>query len=367
MSKRLQNYPDPMDVLDQYGADAIRCYLASSGVVAAENLNFSAKSVEEALRKNIMILWNVYKFYEMYTVNNQQTVNDKQLELQNVLDQWILVRLNELVSEVTKSMDAYDLPRSVRPIGDFINDFSTWYIRRSRDRFKGTDETDKQAALATTSHVLVTLSKIMAPFMPFIAEQVWQKVTGNNFSVDNKSVHLEKWPATEPADQAILEQMEVIRKVVEAGLAKRDEVGIKIRQPLPFYSTDLIKELPVDYIEIIKDELNILELRFGVNELGTEMTEELLMDGAKRELVRTINNLRKNAGLTIQDRIIVSWNIAEADFIKPMAKKVFVESSSDLAKDVLADEIREEHTMAVDLEKEVKVNGEVVWLGIKKI
>ncbi len=374
MSKRLQNYPDPMYVLEHYGADAIRCYLASSGVVSAENLNFAEKGVEEALRKNIMILWNVYKFYEMYAGEMHG-----EAESESVLDQWILARLNELIEEVTKNMDAYDLPRSVRPIGDFINDLSTWYIRRSRDRFKGDDEADKQAALATTGYVLTVLSEVMAPFMPFIAEQIWQKVTGNNFSDENKSVHLEAWPTFESADKTVLGQMEAIRKIVEAGLAKRDEAGIKIRQPLPYYSTDIsffkdvldgkdesIKNMIKPFVEIVKDELNVLELRGGQNELGTEMTEELLMEGVKRELVRFINAMRKNAGLTIQDRIVVYWNIAEADFAKPMVKKVFVEMGEGLSKDVLADEIREEHTMAVDLEKEVKANGEVVWLGIKK-
>lgn len=369
MAKRLQNYPDPMYVLDRYGADAIRSYLIGSSVVAAENLNFAEKGVEEALRKNIMILWNVYKFYEQYA--SDSSLPSAPDGSQNVLDQWIIARLNELIEEVTKNMNAYDLPRSVRPIGDFINDLSTWYIRRSRDRFKGEDEADKQAALATTGHVLIELSKVMAPFMPFIAEQVWQKVTGNNFGNEGKSVHLEEWPKLVTSEQeiesSILAQMETVRKIVEAGLAKRDEVNMKIRQPLPYYSTDLVKGLAPAYVEVIKDELNVLELRFGANELGTEMTEELLMEGSKRELVRFINAMRKNAGLTIQDRVAVYWDIAEAESAASMAKRVFAELGGELAKDVLADEIKPGRAAELDLEKEVKVNGELVWLGIKKI
>jgi isoleucyl-tRNA synthetase len=373
MSKSKKNFPDPYKVINEFGADALRAYLMGSSVMHAENLFFNENEVKDLFRKNVMILWNVYKFYEMYAAEGEPKISSSEFEIgdgKNVLDKWILARLDELIDEVTKQMDAYDLPRSVRPLGDFINDLSTWYIRRSRDRFKGEDEADKQAALATTGHVLVKLAKVMAPFMPFIAEQVWQKVTGFDFKDESRSVHLEEWPISELRNKMypeVLEEMETVRKIVEAGLAKRDEVGMKIRQPLPYYSTDLVKELSSEYVEIIKDELNVSELRFGANELGTEMTEELLMEGTKRELVRFINAMRKNAGLTIQDRITIYWNATEADFAKPMVKKVFDELGEELAKDVLASEIKSGNSSEIDLEKEVKVNGEPVWLGIKKI
>jgi isoleucyl-tRNA synthetase len=384
MAKRLKNYPDPASIFDQFGADALRYYLLTSPVMQADNINFSAVGVQEALRKNVMVLWNVYKFYEQYAVETQNFASLPKSE--NVLDQWILAKLNLLIEEVTKNMNGYDLPRSVRPISEFINDFSTWYIRRSRDRFKGDDELDKQAALATTKFVLIELAKVMAPFMPFMAETIWQKVFGFNFKDEDKSVHLEKWPyyVSTPEDNKlflpILEQMELAKKIVEAGLAARDRVGIKIRQPLPYYSTDCGKDFKLgegtdvfvtepsnEFIQIVKEELNVLEIRFGKDELGIELTEELRMDGVKRELVRSINAMRKNVGLTIQDKIIVYWNIAEADFTTPQVKKVMTELGKEIAKDVLAEEIREEHTMEVDLEKEVKVNGEMVWLGVKKI
>jgi isoleucyl-tRNA synthetase len=440
MAKRLNNYPDPIYIFDRYGADAIRYYLISSSVVAAENLNFSEKGVEEALRKNIMILWNVYKFYETYENDLSSRGSDSdhgdlgstgsdivqmgtnkpeiatpvaRNDSVNVLDQWVLARLNQLIEEVTKNMNAYDLPRSVRPIGDFINDLSTWYIRRSRDRFKGeaTSEPspsaswrtspsgrggdaldDRQAALATTKYVLIELSKVMAPFMPFISEQIWQKVSGFNFEDENQSVHLEAWPAlssrgsvsdrgdlglvsadivqvstdkpeiaTPAARNDILVRMELVRKIVEAGLAKRDEVGIKIRQPLPYYSTDLASELSAELIQILKDELNVLEIRFGANELGTEMTEELKLAGNLRELVRFINALRKNAGLTIEDRIEISWQ-AESEIIG----KVFAEMGEQLMKDTLAVAIKNEKG-ETDIEKQVKVNGDEVWLGVRKV
>lgn len=381
MSKRLNNYPDPMAMFEKYSADAMRSYLLTSSIVAAENLNFSEKGVEEAMRKNIMILWNVYKFYEMYAGESELRItnHESRIESQNVLDQWILARLDALVEEVTKNMNAYDLPRSVRPIGDFINELSTWYIRRSRDRFKsdatppsplegegwGEVGDDRQNALVTTKFVLIELAKVMAPFMPFISEQLWQKVSGYNFTDSDKSVHLEFWPGLESRvtshESRVLEEMEVVRKIVEAGLAARDDKGIKIRQPLPYYSTDIVKELATEYADIIKDELNVLEIKFGNNELGTEMTEELLNEGSKRELVRFINALRKNAGLTIEDRVVIYYSSVDARI-----HFVMTNMNEALMRDTLADAIKSEK-VEVLIGKDVIVNGAVAWLGLKKL
>jgi isoleucyl-tRNA synthetase len=372
MSKSKKNYPDPYKVINAYGADALRAYLMGSTVMHADNLFFNEDEVKELFRKNNMILWNVYKFYEMYAGQEQGVGSREQSESNNVLDQWILAKLDELIVEVTKSMNAYDLPRSVRPIGDFINDLSTWYIRRSRDRFKSDDLNDKNNALATTKYVLIELAKVMAPFMPFISENLWQKVTGNNFTDENRSVHLEHWPISREVDKVVLGQMEAIRFVVEAGLAKRDEVGIKIRQPLPYYSTDipLFNQSDLDektrsdmapYIEIIKDELNVMEIRFGLNELGTEMTEELLDEGMKRELVRTINNLRKNAGLTIEDRVEIYWTSSNERIASVFSKK-----AEELMKDTLSVAIHNKDGES-DIEKQVKVNGEEAVIGLKKV
>ena len=382
MAKRLHNYTDPAVILEQYGADALRYYLLSSSVMMIEDLNFSDQGVVEALRKNLMVLWNVYKFYEMYAGSNQQAAINNQQNSTNILDRWILAKLNQLIKEVTAQMESYDLPRSVRPISDFINDLSTWYIRRSRDRFKSDDINDKQAALATTQDVLIELSKVMAPFMPFMAEQIWQRVTGNNFNDNQKSVHLEPWPVASgvPArfdsrsdsggeretHNEIIEEMEKVRKIAEAGLAARDVAGFKIRQALQSYSTTITKELSEEMTTLVKDELNVLEIKFGKDELNTELTEELKLDGVRRELVRSINNLRKNAGLTISDRVAIYWSIDEADFAAPMAKQVFEKFGQEIKKDTLADSITHKHNQEVTQAKEVKVNGEMVWLGINK-
>ncbi|MEI8361120.1 MAG: isoleucine--tRNA ligase [bacterium] len=363
MSKRLNNYPDPVLMFDKYSADAMRNYLLTSSVMGAENLNFSEKGVEEAMRKNVMILWNVYKFYEMYAIEGSRDDRAENIST-NKLDQWILAKLDSLIIEVTKNMEAYDLPRSARPIGEFVNELSTWYLRRSRDRFKSDDQVDKGLALQTTKHVLLQLSKVMAPFMPFMAEQLWQKVGGYNFSNFDQSVHLEAWPVRDiknfESDKKNIDEMEVVRKIVEAGLAARDEKGIKIRQPLPYYSTEVVSELAVEYLEIIKDELNVLEVRFGESILGTEMTEELLQDGARREIVRFVNALRKNAGLTIEDRIVLHFESSD----KRINDTIEIYKQA-LMKDVLANDIVVGKSEVL-IEKKVVVNGAEVWLGLQK-
>lgn len=231
MSKRLQNYPDPMIVMEKYGSDALRAYLSASPVMAAENLNFSEAGVQESLRKNVMVLWNIYKFYEMFAADGNDKI--KAEESRNILDKWILEKLNLLIKEITGALEAYNLPKAMRPITEFIDELSTWYLRRSRDRFKSEDEADKQNALATTRYVLIELAKLMAPFLPFMAENLWQKASGHDFNNESQSVHLEKWPeAVLPdhegeTDGSVLANMATVRRIVELGLAKRDEAGIR--------------------------------------------------------------------------------------------------------------------------------------------
>ncbi|MDD4272048.1 MAG: isoleucine--tRNA ligase [Patescibacteria group bacterium] len=367
MAKRLKNYPDPSYVFEQYGVDATRYYLFASPVLVAENLNFSEEGVKESLRKIIMILWNIYKFYAMYEKEGENKSGECALpECENILDKWILARLNMLIKEVTEGMNGYNIPKAARPIDGFINDFSTWYIRRSRDRFKSDNQADKKSALDITKYVLTQLTKIMAPFTPFIAEQIWQKTTGYNFKDENKSVHLTAWPLyddpMEKEDEEILKQMAEARKIVELGLAKRDEAGVKVRQALNELRITNY-ELRDEYKNLIMDELNVKNVvsEKGKGELKVELdtviTDELKLEGLKREIVRTVNNLRKNAGLTIKDKITLSWH---GDAV--LVKKVFNEMANELKKDTLSEKIVED-----DSGDEVKVNGEKVKLGIKKL
>jgi isoleucyl-tRNA synthetase len=376
MSKKLQNYPDPMLVFDQYGADALRYYLLISPVMLADNFNFTEKGVSDALRKINMTLWNVVRFYSMFEEGEMRdkTQDIEKVDSTNVLDEWILARLDQLIAEVTEGMKAYNLPAASRPIAKFIDDLSTWYIRRSRDRFKGSNEVDKDNALATTRFVLLELSKVMAPFTPFIAEQVWQKITGNNFEDKEKSVHLEEWAKEESRiknqELKIIEEMEQVRKIVELGLAKRDEAGMKVRQPLnelKVKSEKLKVEELKKYSELILDEVNVKSVDFIVEgeeisvELDLEITEDLKIEGMKRELVRFINSLRKNAGLTINDKIDVCYD-TESEIIKTTFEKF----GSDIMSDTLADEIKAEVSDTLEFQKEIKANGEELVLGVVK-
>lgn len=338
MSKKLKNYPDPLLVMEKYGSDALRAYLLSSPVVLAENLNFSEKGVEEALRKNIMVLWNVYKFYEMYAgeINGPIARPDSA----NVLDGWIIAKLKLLIREVTEAFEAYNLPKATRPITDFIDELSTWYLRRSRDRFKSDDQRDKQNALMTARYVFAELAKLMAPAMPFMAENIWQKASGYEFANQDRSVHLEAWPEPEElsADEGIvLAQMKNTRNIVELGLAKRDEAGIKIRQMLASITVKSENELAGDYIELLKDELNLAAVSFIKAtgnlevELDTTITPELKKEGIKRELVRLINNLRKDNNLSIADAAQISVSGASAEIIE-----VIKERGAEIMKDTMS-------------------------------
>ena len=357
MSKKLKNYPDPMLIMEKYGSDALRAYLLSSPVMLAENLNFSEKSVEESLRKNIMILWNVYKFYEMYGENISGEI--KVPTSDKAIDKWIVAKLKLLNQEITEAFEAYNLPKATRPITDFVDELSTWYLRRSRDRFKEEGE-DKQAVLITLRYVLSELAKIIAPAMPFMAENLWQKVSGYNFSDKNKSVHLESWSEFSELsadEKTILVEMETVRKIVELGLAERDKAGVKIRQMLGSITVsgkDLL--LTDEYLDLVKDELNIQQVIIEASSsdyptvvLDTVITPELKKEGIKRELIRLINNLRKDLNLTLSDRTSVL--VAGAD---NLILETIKEKEDDIKKDTLSSSI--ESVIEITEGKEVKID-----------
>lgn len=372
MSKSFGNYPDPRLVLEKYGSDALRMYFMSSSIMIGDDTSLSEKDIQDSLRKNIMILWNVYNFYAMYAAESK--VESYKVESKNILDQWILARLNQLIAGVTDNLEKYHLPAAARPISEFIDDLSTWYIRRSRDRFKGDDINDKEAAMATTGYVLFQLSKVIAPFMPFIAEQLWQKITGNDFKDGNKSVHLGEWPkqlSITNDELRIVDDMKMVRKIVELGLAKRDEAGIKIRQPIASLKIKMQKSKCKninDYIKLIQDELNAktAEVIYSEDdallvEIDTTITGELKLEGIKRDLVRSINNLRKDAGLTIQDRAEIYWQTDDK-----MVREVFEKMKEEVMKDTLSTDVKDSLYAGVDLQKEVKVNDAKIILAIKK-
>jgi isoleucyl-tRNA synthetase len=321
MSKSKNNFPDPMLVINKYGADALRYYLTVSGVMRAEDLRFSEKGVDEIYKKVILIALNVLSFYKMFA--SEAPV--KPVNSENILDRWILAKLNLLISETTRCLEDYDLPRAAKPIADFVNDLSTWYLRRSRERFKSGNGKEQGAALSALREVLFKLALVSAPFMPYLAEHLWQEIG------QDSSVHLQDWPHFDDdlIDEKILEKMRQAREIVELALALRDEAGVKIRQPLStlFYTAS---GLDAEYEQIIADELNVLKIEFvkkipEANEvkkkemanaavgLDIELNEQLKQLGLLRELTRQINQLRKEAGLTIKDSVKIIYQTDSAE------------------------------------------------------
>ncbi len=303
MSKKLQNYPDPMEIVEKYGADALRLYLLSSPVMQAENLSFSESGVDEIVKKNIGRLSNVLAFYKLY---EDGTVRDHTSA--NVLDRWVITRLDELIIETTRGYEAYQLDSAVRSLPRFIDDLSVWYVRRSRDRFKEEGE-DKRQALATLRYVLHRLSLAMAPAMPFFAEHLFQSVKEGE---DEESVHLAAWPEVSVQtgffmrffgwgnkDKEILEAMEAARAIVTKALEARDAAKIKVRQPLARLSIPQGSRLVEAYLSIIAEEVNVKKVdKVGkVLALDTNITNELREEGFVRDSIRKIQAFRKMQNL----------------------------------------------------------------------
>lgn len=302
MSKSYGNYPDPKETLEKYGADAIRMYFLTSPLFIGGDMNLSEKDIRDSLRKNIMLLLNVVKFYEESATDNLEHKSSD-----NLLDRWIISRLNELHKEVTESMEKYDLPSATRPITGFIEDLSTWYLRQNRDRLNNKDA----GALSTIYEVLETLSKLIAPFVPFTSEYVWQKLTKNNFEDENKSVHLESWPeANKNIDSELLKDMKKIREIVSIGLKQRDQNKVGLKWPLS--KVVIYSEKIKGFDEILKEQLNVKEVEFRLGrgdltvELDFELTPELEAEGYAREVSRHVQAFRKNLGLQKKDKIELS-------------------------------------------------------------
>ncbi len=374
MSKRLKNYPDPMELVEKYGADALRFYLLSSPAVAAENLNFSEKGVDEIYKKVILRFWNVYKFYDLYIdqsgqhsdrygLNQRKSVSSPRKSV-FVLDKWILARLEQLKKEVSGYLDKYELNRTVVPISDFVDDFSTWYIRRSRERFKKADKD----AIMTTKFVLEEFSKIIAPFAPFISEAIY---LATNDKRQETSVHLEAWPRLDKklVDKKLIESMVKIRGIASLGLEARAKAGIKIRQPLASLSIKhwvLNIKQEKELLQILVDEVNVKKIIVnpklrGQVELDTKITPELKAEGRIRELTRIVQDLRKEAGYQPKD-VIYLWLEAPKEI-----ESAVNEYLKDFKKKVGAKTIEFRRSEKFGAELETKIENEKIWLGIKKI
>ena len=269
MSKRLKNYPDPINIINKYGADALRLYLINSPVVRAESLRFSEEGVKHALRHLIIPWWNAYSFFVTYANVDKWTPERKSNQYNNLLDKWIQSSLASLKESVSIAMDNYDLQSAVKPFVTFIEDLTNWYIRRSRRRFwKADDDADKFEAYSTLYDTLLSLCKIAAPFTPFISERIYINLRNENMP---QSVHLCDFPTSADIKRDIIleEQMKLVIRAVEQGRALRTEYKLKNRQPLSRIFIVCKDEKLLSNIQelesLISDELNIKEVEFSTN------------------------------------------------------------------------------------------------------
>ncbi|HVI60905.1 MAG TPA: class I tRNA ligase family protein, partial [Candidatus Saccharimonadales bacterium] len=312
LSKRKKNYAPMDDIFDQYGVDSMRFFMAGSPLVNGEDTRFSTDFLRDVQRKIFMTLNNVYSFYRLYADVDGYQPSEPLSEPQsaNILDQWMLSRLNETVEEVTKAMDDYRLDRATRPIQELLDDTSNWYVRRSRRRFwKSEDDTDKQQAYATLHYTLLRLCQLLAPFAPFLPDHLWQQlVKGTDLPT---SVHLSDWPQGGTLDPELISKMAQARGYIADGLAQRAEAKIKVRQPLQSVS---VPELPDIYREIIADELNVKEVKWAKTvSLDTKLTPKLQREGQMREVVRYVQKARKDAGLEVDNRIHLQLTTEDKD------------------------------------------------------
>ena len=366
MSKSKGNFPDPWLLLDKYGADSLRFYLMNSVVMQADNLNFSESGVQGVYRKVAMILANVYKFYKTYegTGNQGQGTRDKDKEPgtreEHILDAWIKIRTDELVAEVGKNLDSYDTVRATRAIQEYVDDLSTWYLRRSRKR--------KDAGFFGTMHeCLMQTAKAIAPFMPFLAEGLYLGLGG-----EKESVHLEEWPRERghrlpAAGRELVEQMAEIRKLASLGLAERAKSKLKVRQPLASitYKASSI-ELSEELLKVLADEVNVKEVIFDSKSeheamLNTTITPELREEGLLREIARMVQELRQKAGLEPKDQIALYFDLP------PDVKNAVIKHGQQLKSEVGAKLVEYKRTEKFDAEEQTKMEGQEVWVGIRKV
>lgn len=369
MSKSYGNYTDPNELMDKFSADSLRFLLLSSPLLNGEDFALQDKEVGDVARKLSMV-WNMYDFFTMYAevdgweftppkASESRLPSDPMRDVTNPLDTWIISRVHQLAREVAEHMDGYDIPSAVAPILPFIDDASNWYVRRSRRRFwKSGDDEDKNKAYRTLHYVLVQLSLIMAPFTPFLAEELYQKLTGG------ESVHLLDWPESGQVNELIVNRMAYIREVINEGLSQRAAAGVKVRQPLAKISvpdfSNRVGEDAAELLPIVLEELNVKQMEEVGKEISLDLsiTPPLRREGLMREVVRNVQSARKQAGLEVDDRIQLALATEDKEL-----RKAIDEYLETIKAETLATE------MAASVEgftTDVKVEGEDLTIQLKK-
>ncbi len=394
MSKTRGNVVNLQDMLDKYGADALRWYIYTA-VPMGSSMRFDEKAIAEISRRIFMTLWNVYSFFVTYANIDEYLPGQKETgDVQSELDRWILSELNRLIMDVDKALENYDPRTGAWQIGEFIDELSNWYVRRSRRRFwKSENDTDKLSAYNTLYECLVTLTKLMAPFTPFLAEELYQNLVVSVGRADPESVHLTDFPISDESkiDTELSEANKLAMKVSSLGRAARSKAGIKVRQPLSVnyigVGTDrekralenesimqmVLEELNVKSVEIKSlkeiEELDgkenyVVVVEGNVNSaIYTELTYELEAEGMAREIVHRLQTMRRSAGFDIADHIETYYEADE--YVRGvMAADV---TADYIKQETLSGQLTEGLPAEVDYQETFKLSGHEVLLGVKKL
>ncbi|MBP9668311.1 isoleucine--tRNA ligase [Candidatus Saccharibacteria bacterium] len=359
MSKSLGNFTDPNELMDKFSADSLRFLLLSSPLLSGEDFTLLDKDVGDVARK-LTMLWNMYDFFTMYAeVDGWEwngSTEDPSDNLENPLDQWIVSRLHQTMSELERNMDAYNIPDALSPVLPFIDDASNWYVRRSRRRFwKSGDDQDKNDAYKTLHYVLTQSAIMLAPFTPFLSEELYHNLTGST-----ESVHLLDWPEIGAINKLVVNDMNVLRDQITQALSLRAKAGIKIRQPLASVTVPTISE-SVDAEAILMEELNVKSVENG-QEVGIDLniTTELKEEGLSREIIRVVQNARKKAGLNVDDRI--KLNLSYEQEIEDAINHFKV----IIANETLSTDLSQNANKNYSYTEEVKVDGTPITISLEK-
>lgn len=375
MSKSLGNFTDPNELMDKFSADSLRFLLLSSPLLNGEDFALHDKDVSDVARK-ISMIWNMYDFFTMYaSVDGWEfkgELRDPSANLENPLDKWIVSRVHQLRNEITENMDAYNIPRALEGVLPFLDDASNWFVRRSRRRFwKSEDDGDKTQAYQTLHYVLSYLAQILAPFVPFLSEELWSKMVGEG------SVHLLDWPEAGEIDTKIIAEMTELRSYVNEALALRAKNGVKIRQPLQEVVIPHTASEIKWFVEILQEELNVKGVAYAVfekDETGKvishkpaeavdfdwEITPELKAEGLSREIIRHIQASRKQAGLNVDDRIVLKLETTSDNL--QLAYNKFVQ---EILNETLGTEA-EYGDNEFEFSQVAKIEGEELTISLKK-
>ena len=358
MSKSLGNFTDPNELMDKFSADSLRFLLLSSPLLNGEDFALHDKDVGDVARKLSMV-WNMYDFFTMYAEVDGWEAEDQLIDpldqLQNPLDIWIVSRVHQLVAEVEKNMDDYNIPDALSPILPFLDDASNWYVRRSRRRFwKSDDDSDKNDAYKTLYYVLVRLSYVLAPFTPFLAEELYHNLTG-----DDESIHLKDWMTAGEVNQAVVDEMVEVREYINEGLSLRAKAGLKVRQPLASVTVPNLGKT-IEFTPILLDELNVKEVQQGKEvAIDESLTPELKREGLMREVIRHIQAARKNAGLNVDDRISFSLSTDNSELDAAITEHLETIAAETLGTNMINGDLR--HTT------EVRVEGASLTISLAKV